>query len=54
MTKSDREVTKAQVLCEVTKAVHLFSRHFWFSWPGEAELGKMSFTIEFVYENYKF
>ena len=51
---SDREVTKAQVLREVTKAVHLFSRHFWFSWPGGAELGKMSFTIEFVYENYKF
>ena len=22
--------------------------------PGGAELGKMSFTIEFVYENYKF
>ena len=41
-------------LREVTKAVHLFSRHFWLSWPGGAELGKMSFTIEFVYENYKF
>ena len=39
---------------EVTKAVHLFSRHFWLSWPGGADLGKMSFTIEFVYENYKF
>ena len=35
-------------------SVHLFSRHFWLSWPGGAELGKMSFTIEFVYENYKF
>ena len=41
-------------LREVTKAVHLFSRHFWLSRPGGAELGKMSFTIEFVYENYKF
>ena len=39
---------------EVTKAVHLFSRHFWLSWPGGAELGKMSFTIQFVYENYNF
>ena len=52
--KSDREVTKAQVFREVTKAVHQFSRHFWLSWPGGAELGKMSFTIEFVYENYTF
>ena len=51
---SDREVTKAQVLREVTKAVHLFLRHFWLSWTGGAELGKKSFTIEFVYENYNF
>ena len=56
MTKffCEREVTKARVLREVTKAVHLFSRHFWLSWPGEAELGKKSFTIEFVCENYNF
>ena len=41
-------------LREVTKSVALFSRHFWLSWPGGAELGKMSFTIDFVYENYNF
>ena len=35
-------------------SVHLFSRHFWLSWAGGAELGKKSFAIEFVYENYKF
>ena len=52
--KSDREVTKALVFRGVTKSVALFSGHFWLSWPGGAELGKMSFTIEFVYENYKF
>ena len=52
--KSDREVTKDRVFREVTKAVHLISRHFWLSWPGGAELGQMIFTIEFVYENYKF
>ena len=45
---------KNRRLREVTKAVHLFSRHFWLSWPGGAELGKMSFTIELVYENYNF
>ena len=58
MTKffCEREVTKDRVFREVTKAVHLFLRHFWLSWPGEAELGKKSFTIhhEFVYENYNF
>ena len=54
VTKSDREVEKALVLREVTKSVALFSRHFWLPWRGGAELGKMSFTIEFVYENYKF
>ena len=52
--KSDREVTKDRVFREVTKAVHLFSRHFWLSLPGGAQLGKMSFTIKFVYENYNF
>ena len=52
--KSDREVTKALVLREVTKSVALFSRRFWLSWPGGAEMGKMIFTIEFVYENYNF
>ena len=52
--KSNREVTKALVLREVTKAVALFSRHFWLPWPGEAELGKMSFTTDFVYDNYNF
>ena len=36
------------------RAVALFLRHFWLSWPGGAELGKMSFTIDFVYENYNF
>ena len=35
-------------------SVHLFSRHFWLSLPGGAQLGKMSFTIKFVYENYNF
>ena len=54
VTKSDREVTKALVFRGVTKSVALFSGHFWLSWPGGAELGKMSFTIEFVYENYNF
>ncbi len=54
MTKSDREVTKALVLREVTKSVALFSRRFWLSWLGGAELEKISFTIEFVYENYNF
>ena len=54
VTKSDREVTKALVFRGVTKSVALFLGHFWLSWPGGAELGKMSFTIEFVYENYKF
>ena len=54
VTKSDREVTKALVFRGVTKSVALFSRHFWLSWPGGAELGKMSFTIDFVYENYNF
>ena len=52
--KSDCEVTKDRVFPEVTKAVHLFSRHFWLSLTGGAELGKMSFTIEFVCENYNF
>ena len=52
--KSDREVTKALVFRGVTKSVALFLGHFWLSWPGGAELGKMSFTIEFVYENYNF
>ena len=54
VVKSDREVTKALVFRGVTKSVALFSGHFWLSWPGGAELGKMSFTIEFVYENYNF
>ena len=54
VTKSDREVTKALVFRGVTKSVALFLGHFWLSWPGGAELGKMSFTIEFVYENYNF
>ena len=56
MTKffCEREVTKDRVFREVTKAVHLFSRHFWLSRPGGAELGKMTFAIEFVYENYNF
>ena len=48
----EREVMKSDR--EVTKSVALFSRHFWLSWPGGAELGKMSFTIDFVYENYNF
>ena len=52
--KSDIEVMEARVLREVIKAVALFLRHFWLPWPGGAELGKMSFTIEFVYENYNF
>ena len=52
--KSDREVTKALVFRGVTKSVALFLGHFWLSLPGGAELGKMSFTIEFVYENYNF
>ena len=54
VTKSDREVTKALVFRGVTKSVALFSGHFWLSWVGGAELGKKSFAIEFVYENYKF
>ena len=45
---------KIRRLREVTKAVHLFSRHFWLPWPAGAELGKMTCTIEFVYENHKF
>ena len=45
---------KIRRLREVTKSVALFLGHFWLSWPGGAELGKMSFTIEFVYENYNF
>ena len=49
----EREVTKALVLREMIKAVALFSQ-FWIPWPGRAELGKMSFTIVFVYENYNF
>ena len=40
--KSDREVTKALVLREVTKAVALFSRHFWPPRLAGAELGKIS------------
>ena len=47
-------VPSSSFLREVTKSVALFSGHFWLSWPGGAELGKMSFTIEFVYENYNF
>ena len=39
---------------EVTKSVALVSGQFWLPWPGGAELDKMSFTIEFVYENYNF
>ena len=35
-------------------SVAQFSRHFWLSWPGGAEMGKMSFTIVFVYGNYNF
>ena len=56
MTKffCEREVTKDRVFREVTKAVHLFSRHFWLPWPAGAELGKMTCTIEFVCENHKF
>ncbi len=30
------------------------SRHFGLPWPTGVELDKMSFTIIFVYENYKF
>ena len=52
--KSDHEVTKALVLRDLTKAVALFSRHFWLPWPEGAELGKMSFTIVFVFESYNF
>ena len=52
--KSDREVKKALILREVTKAVALFARHFWPPWLAGAELGKMSFTTDFVYENYNF
>ena len=69
-TLSPRDIRKTSVLVTVRNekktflpargdqsrsfSVHLFSRHFWLSWPGGAELGKMSFTIEFVYENYNF
>ena len=44
-------MTKALVLREMIKAVPLFSEHFW---PEGAELGKMSFTIVFVFEKYNF
>ena len=55
VTKSDREVTKALVFCARWPKLCTYFRDI-FGSPGQggADLGKMSFTIEFVYENYKF
>ena len=41
-------------LREVTNSVALFSRRFGLPWLAGAELGKMTFTIVFLYEKYNF
>ena len=56
VTKSDREVTKALVFgARWPKLCTYFGDIF--GSPGQGgggELGKMTFTIQFVYENYNF
>ena len=65
VTNSNRKVINSLVfrktkelvtmrLREVTNSVALFSRHFGLPWPAGAELGKLTFTIVFVYEKYNF